>query len=356
MAWQRPRAETPRDRKKLFRAAVLSGLAHALLLLAILTFVPAPTVELPREVIEVTLGPLAEPSSARARAAEAPLATPGALPVATLVPASTTAVTATPQTPAVAAGGARATPTPAKRAGDGRVVTVSPGVSGMIDEHFRRERESFGENPNDGGPHDPRMLRPGATVTDQLDGIADLGSGEPGDPRIPGAGPVDIGKVLTRDAVVASSREHTAEGRVPQFLCDVKNRIEKEWDPSPRDASVLSDPERIADPVCDAGYHLRFKVARVLAVYDATGARVSFNIVGATQSRNLHDRIARALDSAGMKPPPPDLLDGEGNLRLAWNVFVDSYAGCHLVGTDGRGKHADGGAFTVGIVELDGVY
>lgn len=361
MPWDRPSAGNPEKRGTRFRCAlVLSLLVHGALAVWALTLV-APSIPRPApEPVQVTL---VDRDLNRAPTPSARVAPPGASTTAEKTGATSAAVRPssaaavaerTPATGNVVAPQPQPSGTP-RRGENGRVV-FAPTIEGLVDDHFRREREDFGRNPNDGGPHDPRMLKPGATVTDQLDGIADLGTGEPGDPRIPGAPAIDIGKVLTRDATVVAAREHVAEGQMPQFLCDVKDRIEKEWDPSVADSNVLANPQHVPDPVCDAGYHLRFKVARVLAVYDATGSRVSFRIVGATESRNLHARLSKALDDAGMRPPPADLLDGEGHLRVAWNVFVDSYPGCHLFGNDGRGKKAYGANFTVGIVELDGMY
>jgi hypothetical protein len=250
------------------------------------------------------------------------------------------------------------TPTPAPGGKPDRrgSIAATSGIDGLLRDHFQRQQEAFGENPGDGGPHDQRMLKPGATVTDQLDGIPDLGSGEPGDPRIPGAGPVDIQKVLTRDAMVAASRERVDRGIMHPFVLDMKHRMESEWDPVPDDMGALSNPEYVPDAVCASKYHLRLMGAGVLAFYDAAGDRLRIQILGAPVERHLHDRIARAVDDAGMSPPPPELLDGEGHMRVAWNVFLDSYQGCNLVGTDGNGRKANGANFTRGIIELDGMY
>lgn len=372
MGWERPAEQEAAKRdggreRRVAIAIALSLAAHAVLLVVLLVFVRPP--ELPPAappVVEVTLldhdvvaNPKVSPTPPIAGARE------GTTPAVRATPPAATVVVAPRETPTPAARsrpaagggeGGNGAPAAASAQGEGGYVVVSPGLSGIIDEHFRREREKAGQDASVSGPRDPRARRPGATATDQLDGIADLGSGEPGDPRIPGAGPVDIGQVLSRDATVAIAQQRAAEGVVHPFLCDVKERIEQEWDPKPADIAALSNPEKIFDPVCAAGYHKRFKVARILAVYDAAGTRIRFSIVGAPMGRNLEKRVEKAVDDAGMHPPPKELLDVEGHLRLAWNVFLDDYSGCNLVGTDSRGKRAYGMSYTVGVVELEGVF
>ena len=203
-----------------------------------------------------------------------------------------------------------------------------------------------------GGPRQP---------TDSIDGRARLGSGEPGDPRIPGSGGVDIAAVITRDGAVAQARERARQGQVHPFLGAVKARLEECWLPTVADANAVSAATPVSDPVCAKGYHLRRNVGRVFAIYDAKGARLAFEIDtrrdggAAMLLRAFRERIRRAFDDTGMEEVPIELLDDRGLLRLAWNVYIDDYRGCNLVGR-GANAHKPGGDEIIGIVELDGLY
>ena len=192
-------------------------------------------------------------------------------------------------------------------------------------------------------------------ATDSIDGIPSLGTGERGDPRIPGSGGVDIAAVMSRDGRVAQAQTRAVQGQVHPFLFAAKERIEECWLPVASDVRALGAPIRVEDRNCAAQEHLRFHVARVHAVYDAQGARLSFSVVGAPVSRDLKSRVERAVEEAGMPAIPPELLNRDGVLRLAWNVYVDDFSRCGLVGR-GANAHKPGGDEFIGIVELDGLY
>lgn len=192
-------------------------------------------------------------------------------------------------------------------------------------------------------------------ATDSIDGIPSLGTGERGDPRIPGSGGVDIAAVMSRDGRVAQAQTRAVQGQVHPFLFAAKERIEECWLPVASDVRALGAPIKVEDRSCRTQAHLRYHVARVHAVYDARGARLSFSVVGAPVSRDLKSRVERAVEEAGMPAIPPELLDREGVMRLAWNVYVDDFSMCGLIGR-GANAHKPGGDEFIGIVELDGLY
>lgn len=203
-----------------------------------------------------------------------------------------------------------------------------------------------------GGPRSP---------TDSIDGRPRLGTGEPGDPRIPGSGNVDIAKVVERDGVVAQAQERARQGQVHPFLGAVKDRVEECWLPVAADADSVTRYVAVEDGVCAKGYHLRHNVGRVYAIYDPKGMRVAIELdtghdgAAGTLIRRLRDRVQRAFDEAGMRDVPPELLDKDGLLRVAWNVYIDDYRECDLQGR-GANAHKPGGDEIIGIVELDGMY
>lgn len=209
-----------------------------------------------------------------------------------------------------------------------------------------------GASGTPGGPRSP---------TDSIDGRARLGSGEPGDPRIPGSGNVDIVAVVERDGLVAQAQERARQGQVHPFLGAVKDRVETCWLPVVADAESVTRYVAVEDGVCAKGFHLRRNVGRVFAIYDPKGARIAIELdtghdgAAATLLRRMTERVRAAFDEAGMRDVPPELLDEEGLLRVAWNVYIDDYRGCGLQGR-GANAHKPGGDEIIGIVELDGLY
>lgn len=203
-----------------------------------------------------------------------------------------------------------------------------------------------------GGPRSP---------TDSIDGIPHLGTGEPGDPRVRGSGNVDIAVVVQRDGLVAQAQERARQGQVHPFLGAVKERVEECWLPVVADADSVTRYVAMEDGVCAKGFHLRRNVGRVHAIYDPKGTRLAIELdTGADGSaavllRRIQERVARAFDEAGMREVPPELLDENGLLRVAWNVYIDDYRGCDLQGR-GANAHKPGGDEIIGIVELDGLY
>lgn len=230
-------------------------------------------------------------------------------------------------------------------------------VSDAARAYYETERQRIlSERSSDSHPReDPRLRRP----TDSIDGVPNLGTGAPGDPRIPGSGGVDIGEVAARDAEVGIARLRAREGLIHPFIARVKREMEKGWRPEPADVTALRvEPQSIADPVCAKGHHERYRVARVFAVYDARGAPLRLRVDGAPVARNLRERIRNAAGRADLRRKiPPELLDDDQTLRLAWNVYLDDYTGCGLFGRGSDGTVArPGEPYVVGVIELDGVY
>jgi hypothetical protein len=203
-----------------------------------------------------------------------------------------------------------------------------------------------------GGPRQP---------DDSIDGLPRLGSGEPGDPLIPGSGGVDIAKVITRDGRVAQAQERARQGTIHPFIGEVKDRIETCWLPVAADANLMTDFFEVPDPVCAKKFHLRRKAGRVFTIHDQAGSRLAIEIDtgpdGAAQAllKGIRDKIRIAFEQAGMREVPVELLDDRGLLRLAWNVYIDDYRWCGLMG-GGANAHKPGGDEIIGIVELDGAY
>lgn len=228
-----------------------------------------------------------------------------------------------------------------------------PTLGQVLDEHFRREAIASA-----GGPHGvDRRHGEFSQPTDSIDGIPDLGSGQPGDPRIPGSGGVDIAAVIARDGVTLQSKDRIERGQIHPFLAAAKDRIENCWLPTAADvnAAMYGVPGwKVPDRGCSKGAHWRYQVARVQVVYDPSGKQLSFRLVGGTVGRNLAERVESAVDQAGMPQVPAELLDEKGVLRVAWNVYLDDYRGCGLIG-QGASHGKPGGDKIIGIVELDTV-
>src|SRR5579859_224823 len=158
----------------------------------------------------------------------------------------------------------------------------------MIEEHFRKE--TFAPPEPGSTPTARRDSPTWGEETDSLDGVPHLGSGEPGDPRIPGSGGVDIAKVLRRDAIVAQAQCRAAAGQVHPFLGEAKSRIEDHWLPVAADLGAL--PNTRATPITpDHGCpYYRYRVGRVLAIYDSQGNQLSVTVVDVPHDRQLAER------------------------------------------------------------------
>lgn len=223
-------------------------------------------------------------------------------------------------------------------------------------------RADAGDDPFAAAPRRGKVDPLFAAPTDAIDGVPDLGSGAPGDPRIPGSGGVDIAAVARRDGVVGTARLRASQGQVHPYLKDAKDQLENCWLPVAADAAALAgNPDaraasrQVPDPGCAAGAHVRFRIARVEAVYDASGTRLAFRLVGASTVKDLAVRVRDAFDRTPMPDVPPELLGDDGRLHVAWNVFLDDYSMCNLLG-EGANAHKPGGDTYIGIVELDGLY
>ena len=348
-------------RRRAFAAALLvSGAAHGVLAWWILprlgavavvpeTRPPMTVVIVPREVIE-------RPFLASPRPAASGVKAPPARAAAAASPGAATPLPAPTKTNAPAA---VAVAEPSEPAGPGATdlaVVVSQRRERAIAEAIAPTGERLGPwrgaTGTPGGPRSP---------TDSIDGRPRLGSGEAGDPRIPGSGNVDIARVVERDGVVAQAQERARQGQVHPFLGAVKDRVEECWLPVAADADSVTRYVAVEDGVCAKGFHLRHNVGRVYAIYDPKGTRVAIELdtghdgAAATLLRHLRDRVQRAFDEAGMRDVPPELLDEDGLLRVAWNVFIDDYRQCDTFG-EGANAHKPGGDEIIGIVELDGVY
>lgn len=241
----------------------------------------------------------------------------------------------------------------AEDAGDGGDIQQS------VRSYYEAERKRVlsGEERD---PDDPLVLWE-RSPTDSIDGIPRLGSGDPGDPRIPGSGGVDIAKVISHDARVNTGKLRAQEGQIHPFVAALKREIEKGWRPDGQDIRAIkkiTKGESVRDPVCARGAHDRYLVARVFVTYGSDGTPLDYNISGSTVSRDIKGRILRAVREPRLRDRiPPTILNAEGTLHLAWNVYADDYTGCGLIGKGSDGRVAKAGQpYIVGVVELDSMY